>query len=105
MFSLFDFKIVPTDYENKKVSSQTFRLDLMNSSLGGILEVGFGTFAILIAIRFLEAPSAIKAVLASGVSAGLLLVPPMQRLASWTCLLYTSPSPRDATLSRMPSSA
>ena len=25
--------------------------------------------------------------------------------AVWTCLLYTSPSPRDATLSRMPSSA
>ena len=24
---------------------------------------------------------------------------------SWDCLLYTSPSPRDATLSRMPSSA
>ena len=24
---------------------------------------------------------------------------------SWGCLLYTSPSPRDATLSRMPSSA
>ena len=23
----------------------------------------------------------------------------------WVCLLYTSPSPRDATLSRMPSSA
>ena len=23
----------------------------------------------------------------------------------WCCLLYTSPSPRDATLSRMPSSA
>ena len=23
----------------------------------------------------------------------------------WSCLLYTSPSPRDATLSRMPSSA
>ena len=23
----------------------------------------------------------------------------------WDCLLYTSPSPRDATLSRMPSSA
>ena len=26
-------------------------------------------------------------------------------LLSYTCLLYTSPSPRDATLSRMPSSA
>ena len=26
-------------------------------------------------------------------------------IVDWTCLLYTSPSPRDATLSRMPSSA
>ena len=26
-------------------------------------------------------------------------------LLDWVCLLYTSPSPRDATLSRMPSSA
>ena len=26
-------------------------------------------------------------------------------LLGWACLLYTSPSPRDATLSRMPSSA
>ena len=26
-------------------------------------------------------------------------------LYPWACLLYTSPSPRDATLSRMPSSA
>ena len=72
--------------EKKKVSSQTFRLDLINSCLGGILEVGFGTFAILIAIRFLGAPDLIKAVLASGVSAGLLLVPHMQRLAVWSQL-------------------
>ena len=28
-----------------------------------------------------------------------------QRHWEFTCLLYTSPSPRDATLSRMPSSA
>ena len=28
-----------------------------------------------------------------------------RKLAQKTCLLYTSPSPRDATLSRMPSSA
>ena len=28
-----------------------------------------------------------------------------QVLDLWLCLLYTSPSPRDATLSRMPSSA
>ena len=31
--------------------------------------------------------------------------PTMYRGRLWTCLLYTSPSPRDATLSRMPSSA
>ena len=31
----------------------------------------------------------------------------LQTIRAWlyTCLLYTSPSPRDATLSRMPSSA
>ena len=29
----------------------------------------------------------------------------LSRLDTYTCLLYTSPSPRDATLSRMPSSA
>ena len=28
-----------------------------------------------------------------------------QAQQSWTCLLYTSPSPRDGLLSRMPSSA
>ena len=28
-----------------------------------------------------------------------------KRAEYWGCLLYTSPSPRDATLSRMPSSA
>ena len=30
---------------------------------------------------------------------------PESEMRSWNCLLYTSPSPRDATLSRMPSSA
>ena len=40
-------------------------------------------------------------VIATGTQA---LVPPIPGLAD-TCLLYTSPSPRDATLSRMPSSA
>ena len=32
-------------------------------------------------------------------------VPVMSSVHLCTCLLYTSPSPRDATLSRMPSSA
>ena len=33
------------------------------------------------------------------------LTAPTRFIASKVCLLYTSPSPRDATLSRMPSSA
>ena len=83
MFCPFDFQTVPATNEKKKVSTQTFRLDLINSSLGGILEVGFGTFAILIAIRFLQAPDLIKAVLPPGFLP-VFLVPHMQRLAAWT---------------------
>jgi hypothetical protein len=77
---------VPSSLDKPNLSRQTFRLDLLNSSMGGILEVGFGTFSILIAIRFLQAPDMMKAILASGVSAGLLLVPSMQRLAVWSKL-------------------
>ena len=33
------------------------------------------------------------------------MIPSMESAKMWICLLYTSPSPRDATLSRMPSSA
>ena len=37
--------------------------------------------------------------------AGEVLVGEVAKRQAITCLLYTSPSPRDATLSRMPSSA
>ena len=33
------------------------------------------------------------------------LIEDFQKIVSTTCLLYTSPSPRDGLLSRMPSSA
>ncbi|NDH00042.1 MAG: MFS transporter [Opitutae bacterium] len=79
-----------TSPHKTKLSKQTFHLDLINSSMGGILEVGFGTFSILIAIRFMEAPDMIKAILASGVSAGLLLVPLMQRIAVWSKMSVSS---------------
>ena len=36
---------------------------------------------------------------------GVLIVESMAQVGGIICLLYTSPSPRDATLSRMPSSA
>ena len=38
-------------------------------------------------------------------SASLYVVPPGEPQGAYTCLLYTSPSPRDRTRSRMPSSA
>jgi MFS family permease len=90
MFTGFSFRSVPIPPDKTKLSKQTFRLDLINSSMGGILEVGFGTFSILIAIRFLDAPVLIKAILASGVSAGLLLVPFMQRIAASSRLCVSS---------------
>jgi len=90
MFTGFSFRSVPIPPDKTKLSKQTFRLDLINSSMGGILEVGFGTFSILIAIRFLDAPDLIKAILASGVSAGLLLVPFMQRMAASSRLCVSS---------------
>jgi MFS family permease len=90
MFTGFSFRSVPIPPDKTKLSKQTFRLDLINSSMGGILEVGFGTFSILIAIRFLDAPDLIKAILASGVSAGLLLVPFMQRIAASSRLSVSS---------------
>ena len=34
-----------------------------------------------------------------------MMMPPMANAQSVSCLLYTSPSPRDGLLSRMPSSA
>ena len=48
--------------------------------------------------------AAVEEALAAFATAGTLAELKEARLAH-TCLLYTSPSPRDATLSRMPSSA
>ena len=43
--------------------------------------------------------------LAAAIEAGYQVVKDHMSRKEWACLLYTSPSPRDATLSRMPSSA
>ena len=90
MHDLIGTKLMSPPPSHQSIARRTFHLDLVNSSMSGILEVGFGTFAILIAIRFLDASDTIKAILASGVSAGLLLVPYMQRLAAWTALSTSS---------------
>ena len=46
-----------------------------------------------------------EAEVAAGVAVGEALVVEAQQVQDGRCLLYTSPSPRDGLLSRMPSSA
>ena len=43
--------------------------------------------------------------LSTGIESRQISVAAKQRDLAWICLLYTSPSPRDRTRSRMPSSA
>lgn len=56
-------------------SQKTFRLDLFRCSLNGILEVGFSVFAMLIAVRFLDAPQSYKSLLAAGSAIGFFIMP------------------------------
>ena len=53
------------------------------------------------AIGYLVAGLSLGAMTIGGLVAGMTVA----LLSGYVCLLYTSPSPRDATLSRMPSSA
>ena len=57
-----------------------------------------GVKEVVVALR--EGSSSVKKAESEG-----LKVMSLSDAAAWACLLYTSPSPRDATLSRMPSSA
>lgn len=56
-------------------ANKTFRCELFASTSGGILEAGFSTFALLLAIRAYEASVFEKAILAGSMSAGLLIAP------------------------------
>ena len=60
-------------------------------------EVGLG--------KTIEAGLIVHRQLVTGRAARVLILVPESLVHQWFCLLYTSPSPRDATLSRMPSSA
>ena len=55
-----------------------------------------------LALAFVEAELGRSALISSLLAINL---HPGETVQDWHCLLYTSPSPRDATLSRMPSSA
>ena len=66
--------------------------------LGRTLRIGVTVSTILLAIGLVLALASPGPVAAMLLQAGLLVL-------MGTCLLYTSPSPRDGLLSRMPSSA
>ena len=106
-------------------ANATYRNDLLRAPLAGILEAGWATFALVIAIRYFEANETHKAFIAGAAPMGFLITPITLYLAAsfrarpsfscafvlatatllLFCLLYTSPSPRDLYRSRMPSSA
>ena len=74
-YEISDFKIMHYDLYRIKETKELKHLGIFSEELD--------------AVKIVEWPDLIK-------------IPPQDKL---DCLLYTSPSPRDATLSRMPSSA
>ncbi|MFP6899569.1 MAG: hypothetical protein VCA36_01415, partial [Opitutales bacterium] len=69
------------------IARRTFRCELFGSAAGGILEAGFSTFAILLAIRVYGASEYEKAILAGAMSAGLLIAPlglSLMRTTRWS---------------------
>ena len=76
-------------------------LDVLSKELAAV-RAGRANPAVLdkITVEYYGAPTPLNQVAA-------ISTPDPRTLAiqPWDCLLYTSPSPRDATLSRMPSSA
>ena len=84
--------VKPGLYDNEKKAARGFVLICSFLFLSGVL---FGYFVI--------APFAIKFLASYDI--GAINAPTLESYVNYICLLYTSPSPRDATLSRMPSSA
>ena len=58
-----------------------------------------------VGVSYLISSKELNGELSSGTGRGVYQVTPEGKLGYFACLLYTSPSPRDGLLSRMPSSA
>ena len=80
--------------ENRVEALKNINLEINKGDIYGIIGMsGAGKSTLVRCLNFLEKPTG-GTVLIEG-----------QDLSACTCLLYTSPSPRDRSLSRMPSSA
>lgn len=67
---------------NDGAARLTFRYDLLRSTMTGVLETGFSTFGLLVAIRAFESSETWKSLLSGAVSAGLLVVPWVMGIAA-----------------------
>ena len=72
-----------------ELASSTYRKDLLRAPFAGILEAGWATFALVIAIRYFDASDACKAFIAGSAPIGFLLTPLTLYLAA---NLRTTPS-------------
>ena len=80
---------IPAGKKNDK-AELTFRYDLLRSTMTGVLETGFSTFGLLVAIRIFQAPESFKGLLAAAVSAGLLIVPWVMTIVARSRLSVTT---------------
>ena len=82
-----------------------FANDLIIRNMKIINKISIGLFCIVFIAIYIEEWDSIVMFITKAGAIALTLNVTMMVTAFYICLLYTSPSPRDATLSRMPSSA
>ena len=73
--SLLDLRSDVNEPKSAAIARTTFRCELLANAFAGILQAGFSTFALLLAIRAYDANEYEKAILAGAMSAGLLVAP------------------------------
>ena len=62
-------------YSRSELASETYRKDLLRAPFAGILEAGWATFALVVAIRYFDASDTYKAFIAGAAPIGFLLTP------------------------------
>ena len=70
-----DPAIPNSDTETENIARKTFRWDMMRSSLGGFMDAGWRTFALLVVTRYFDASSFAKALVPAAFMIGLLTTP------------------------------
>ena len=120
ILSGYAFNLYLVKEKDMKLCDFLSRIDVDRGNPGELVPISFNSFAMLNTIRKATLHQANKLLVTtrSGTKAAGTTLPPVYGVQKHldpavkpehdkpvTCLLYTSPSPRDATLSRMPSSA